>query len=157
MWYPECVGHPGCLLLVVDHHHFSKEDLVTYSHSDAVKNTRMYAHKPGQTLHQMDYRWGTKRACSALWRRQSQDRRRPSFLQGRTSYASSRWALFLHCLVFLCVNPSVDMLGFKLSNSARENGAAQKTRPIYLDMQVGKRRGGRASVTYSSYPGHYSC
>ena len=42
----------------------------------------------------------------------------------------------LHRPVLCHVNPCADMLGFKLANPARENAATQKTRPIYLDMQV---------------------
>lgn len=53
---------------------------------------------------------------------------------------------FLHCLVSFCVNPSADMLGFKLANPARENAATQKTRPIYLDMQVREECGGGSRV-----------
>lgn len=50
----------------------------------------------------------------------------------------------LHRPVSCRVNPCADMLGFKLANPARENAATQKTRPIYLDMQV--REGVLAAV-----------
>ena len=119
MWYSECIcqrydDHPPI---------------------HAVKNTAKYDRKCGQTLRQTGYRWSAKRASSALGCRQSKDRRRPSLLQGRAFRTSPRFVIPPSSR-FCRVNPCADMLGFKLANPARESAATQKTRPIYLDMQV---------------------
>lgn len=63
----------------------------------------------------------------------------------------------LHCLVSCCANPCTDMLGFKLATPTRENAATQKTRPIYLDMQVREGSSGSSCVVCSLYLGYYPC
>lgn len=49
------------------------------------------------------------------------------------------------------------MLGFKLATPTRENDATQKTRPIYLDMQVREGSDGISCAVCSLYSGYYPC
>lgn len=71
----------------------------------------------------------------ALWRRQGECCRRSLDLSGGCVFRTARRYVARHFIRLVSDN-SLDMLGFKLEMPRREDNVQDKTRPIYLDMQV---------------------